>query len=91
MLEDLTAEAQQALDELFKEGRLPFKLVAYRVSSLGMEEYIIYFHDSRLRSIDISWRQGESFKAVVRYAIQERMKRRSGPDFRKKSDDRTAN
>ena len=79
MVEEQKAEAQQALDELFSERLLPFKLSAHRVTSIGLEEYIVYFHDSRLRSLDISWCQGECFKDVFRAAVLERVKRFSGP------------
>ena len=60
MSEEQKAEAQQALDELFSEHLLPFKLTAYRISAIGLEEYILYFNDSRLPAIDgsgvILWR-----------------------------------
>ncbi|MDQ5845161.1 MAG: hypothetical protein M3539_07680 [Acidobacteriota bacterium] len=65
--------AQQTLDELFAESLIPFKLSACVVDSLGSEEYIIRFHDSRLRSIDISWQRGQTFKAVFRAAILDRI------------------
>ena len=84
MLEETQkTEAQHALDELFSEHLLPFKLSANRVAPIGGEEYLIYFHDSRLPSIDISWCQGECFKDVFRVAMLERVKRLSGPLYRK--------
>ena len=67
--------AQQTLDELFEEGLIPFKLSAQLVESLGMEEYIIRFYDSRLYSVDVSWQQGEAFSAVFRAAILARFAR----------------
>jgi hypothetical protein len=75
MLEDKKAEAQQALDELFNEQLLPFKLSARRVQSIGLEEYIVRFDDSRLSSIDVSWVQGEAFKDVLRDAVLQRLRR----------------
>ena len=48
--------AQETLDELFVESLIPFRLSARNVESLGMEEYIVRFHDSRLRSVDVSWK-----------------------------------
>ena len=75
MLEEKKAEAQQALDELFRESLLPFELHARKISSIGLEEYIIYFYDSRLHSIDITWCQAECFKNVVRAAVLERIGR----------------
>jgi hypothetical protein len=75
MLDDKKGEAQQALDELFSEHLLPFKLSARRVESIGLEEYIVRFHGSRLRSIDVSWVQGEVFKDVFRAAVLQRLGR----------------
>ena len=79
MLEEQQAEAQQALDELFIEHLIPFKLSAHKLESIGSEEYIVRFHDSRLRSVDISWLQGQCFKDVFRTAVLERVNRLSGP------------
>lgn len=67
--------AQETLDELFVEGLIPFKLSAQLVESIGMEEYIVRFHDTRLYSVDVSWQQGESFGAVFRTAILARFAR----------------
>jgi hypothetical protein len=67
--------AQQTLDELFVEGLIPFKLSARLVESIGMEEYIVRFYDSRLYSVDVSWRQGEEFRAVFRAAMLGRFAR----------------
>ena len=71
--------AQETLDELFIERLLPFKLSARQVESLGMEEYIVRFHDSRLRSVDVSWKPGQTFKTIFRAAILGRVSRLSGP------------
>ena len=75
MLEEQKAEAQQTLGELFNEQLLPFKLSAARVDSIGLEEYIVRFHDSRLRSVDVSWREGQRFKDAFRLAVLDRVKR----------------
>jgi len=79
VLEEQRLEGQEVLDELFKEHRLPFKLSARALESIGGDEYIVRFHDSRLRSVDISWRQGQSFKVVFLAAVLQRVKRLSGP------------
>jgi hypothetical protein len=71
--------AQQTLDELFAESLIPFKLSAQVVESLGMEEYIVRFHDSRLYSVDVSWQRGQIFKAVFRAAILDRVSRLRRP------------
>lgn len=75
----LLLEAQSALDDLWAEKVIPFELTAHRVESLGLEEYIVRFHDSRLRSVDVSWKKPSSFKNVVRVAILARVARLSGP------------
>jgi hypothetical protein len=68
-------EAQQTLDELYREGLLPFRLSAHKVESLGMEEYIIRFYDSRLNSLDLSVRRDEVFSAVFRAEVLRRVAR----------------
>jgi hypothetical protein len=75
---DHIIEAQQILEELFSAGVLTFKLFACRMENMGGDEYIVRFHDSRLRSIDLSWQEGESFKDVFRSAVLERMGRKHG-------------
>lgn len=67
--------AQETLDELFLESLIPFRLSARKVESLGSEEYIVKFHDSRLHSIDVSWKPDQIFKSVFRAAILGRVKR----------------
>jgi hypothetical protein len=84
--EVIKAEAQQTLDDLFAESLIPFRLNAREVTSLGMKEYVIRFHDSRLRSIDISWKNGESFKEVFRSAVLKRVARLGGPQPNSKPD-----
>jgi hypothetical protein len=91
VLEEQLAQAQQVLDELFSEQLIPFKLSARAMESTGPEEYIVRFHDSRLRSVDISWRQGQSFKDLFRAAVLEQVKKLSGPSRRKPPHDQTSN
>jgi len=67
--------AQETLDELFVQTLIPFKLSACNVESLGMEEYIVRFNDSRLHSVDLSWKTGQSFKSIFRAAILGRVTR----------------
>ena len=74
-IETMKLGAQETLDELFDESLIPFTLSAREVESLGMEEYIIRFHDSRLRSIDVSLPRGQTFKTVFRAAILDRVAR----------------
>jgi len=77
-LDNLKAEAQAALDELWATELIPFQLTAHKVESLGAEEYIIRFHDSRLRSVDVSWKNQGSFADAVRIAVLARAARLSG-------------
>ncbi len=72
-------EAQKALDELFSEQLLPFKLTACAVKNVGLQEYIIRFYDSRLNSVIVSWYEGLSFKDICRTAVLEKVKAFSGP------------
>lgn len=74
----MKSEAQEMLDDLFAEGQIPFELSARAVESLGMEEYIIRFHDSRLFSIDVSYHRGQTFKTVFTTAILDRVSRLRG-------------
>ena len=82
---DQQIEAQEALDDLFNERLLPFRLKAHKVRPIGMDEYVVYFYDSRLQSIDITWNEGESFKRIVREAVLERVSRSSSAVKRKAS------
>jgi hypothetical protein len=74
----MKSEAQETLDDLFAAGQIPFKLSARAVESLGMEEYIVRFYDSRLFSLDLSYQRGETFKTVFTTAILNRVARLSG-------------
>ena len=82
MVDDMTTEiesmklgAQQTLDELFAAGLIPFKLSARVVESIGEDEYIVRFHDSRLYSVDVSWQRDQPFSKVFRTAILDRITR----------------
>lgn len=76
--ENLTLEAQSVLDDLWATKRIPFQLTAHKVDSIGAEEYIIRFYDCRLKSIDISWREENSFKEALTAAVLARVARISG-------------
>jgi hypothetical protein len=79
----LQLEAQSVLDELMRGGQLPFNLEARRLVSEG-SQHTIHFHDSRLRSITVTWEAGQSFKEVIRAAVLDRVSRLSGPLNKKK-------
>jgi hypothetical protein len=74
----LEAEAQQALDELWNEKAIPFKLDVGKLTK-GMGEYTIHFYDSRMRTAHISLTGHESFKDMVRAAVLERVKKLERP------------
>jgi hypothetical protein len=76
--EKLTLEAQSVLDDLWATKKIPFKLTAHKVDWLGSEEYIIRFYDRRLKSIDISWSKGNSFKDAFTVAVLARVARITG-------------
>jgi hypothetical protein len=75
MFDDLTSEAQAVLDDLWAEKLIPFQLTARKVESVGLEEYIIRFSDSRLDSVDVSWKNLDSFKDALRFAVLGRVAR----------------
>ena len=82
----LRLEAQQVLDDLMKEGLLPFKLRAGEMVSEGSGKYTILFHDSRIRSTTFTMEAGQSFKEAIRAATLARAERMSGPLSRKKAE-----
>jgi len=69
----LILKVQRTLDELFSKGQLPFELTAYGVRKLGIDEYTVPFHDSRIHSITFTLKTGASFKEVVRSAVLQRV------------------
>jgi len=83
LLDDLKVDAQQALDELIDEGRLPFRLRARILRQEEDDFYVIYFHDSRIRSVSIRLSGDQSFKDLVRAAVLRKVsviKNPSGED-----------
>ena len=79
LLDELTLQAQSVLDDLWTKKLIPFQLRAHRVESLRPEVYAIRFHDSRLHSVDVSWKKEESFKDKVRVAVLAKVGRLTGP------------
>ena len=78
MLEDLHAEAQQALDELWDEKLIPFKLSVGKLTE-GVGEYTIHFYDSRISRAHVPLTEGQSFREMVRSAVLARVQKMSGP------------
>ena len=87
LFDDLMSEAQSVLDELWAENLIPFQLTARKVESVGLEEYIIRFNDSRLHSVDVSWKNLDSFKDALRVAVLARVARLTGPLKRSANND----
>ena len=67
--DELRCEAQSVLHQLWVEQLIPFELVARKIDCLNDGEYVIRFYDSRLRSVTISWTDGDSFADLVRVAV----------------------
>ncbi len=78
MLEDLHAEAQQVLDELWDEKLIPFKFTVEKFTE-GVGEYTIHFYDSRIYRVHVSLTEGHSFRDMVRSAVLARVEKLSGP------------
>jgi hypothetical protein len=77
MLEELQAEAQEILDELWNEKLIPFELTIRSVTE-GVGEYIIRFYDSRIHLVHVPLADGHPFKHQVRSAVLERVAKVSG-------------
>ena len=74
----LEKEAQQVLDELWKEKLIPFKLSVGKISKLS-GEFVIHFYDSRIWTARVPLNKGESWAAMVRAAVLNRVSKLSGP------------
>jgi hypothetical protein len=75
MLEDQKVEAQQVLDELFREGLLPFELCARQLVLTGTRDCQVLFHDSRLHSVKVSYLKPQRFRNVFRAAVLEKVEK----------------
>lgn len=64
-------QAQEALDELWAEHVIPFKLIAYKVDRVSIRDhrYRVHFFDARLPEVIVEWTPGISFKDLVRIAV----------------------
>jgi hypothetical protein len=69
------SEAQNVLDELHGQQLIPFKLTAFKVESIGRDQYMSYFHDGRLPALMVSWVEGKSFRDVFRAVILDHVSR----------------
>ena len=72
--EDLVRQAQDAVDELYAEGRLPFSLTAFKVERDQSGVYhVVTFYDARLDDVVVLWQHSLSFKQAVRDAVLRRL------------------
>jgi hypothetical protein len=74
----LTTEAQQVLDDLWREKLIPFALRVGKITKAS-SAYTIHFHDSRIRTALVSLTEGQSFRDMVREAVLTRVGEMSGP------------
>ncbi len=77
----LKGEAQDALNELFLEGKLQSMMTAFRVLDDDWDPnfYKIDFLDEWLPSVTLLWEdQQTSFREVVKKAVVRELKRRAG-------------
>jgi len=81
MPEDLKANAQTVLDELWNEQLIPFALTVGKITK-DADEYTIHFHDSRIRTARVPFTEGTEglpFEDRVRSAVLDRVAKMSGP------------
>ena len=71
----LEVKAQQVLDELWSERRIPFAMNVVKISK-GPGEYTIHFCGRRIRSVRIARTKGRFFKDLVRSAVLARMSKK---------------
>ena len=74
----IEADAQQVLDELWSEKLLPFALKVGKITKASAE-YTIHFYDSRIHTTRVPLTPGQSFRAMVRSAVLDRVAKMSGP------------
>jgi hypothetical protein len=74
----LEAEAQQVLDELWREKLVPFVLRVGKLTKAS-GEYTIHFYDSRISTAVVPLLKNQSFRDMVRAAVLDRVTKLSGP------------
>ncbi len=77
MLIKYKADAQPALDSLYREHLIPFELRAQKVTEENPGAFRIHFYDSRLHSVVIDLKQETSFADQVRAAVLSRVEFRT--------------
>lgn len=76
MLERHIIDVQRALDDLFANKLVPFRLVARTITEDYLGEVTVHFHDSRLRSVTVGALSGDSLAPQVRSAVLQRLGRK---------------
>ena len=66
--------AQRALDDLWVEHRIPFKLIAHEVKEVDVNDFVIEFYDSRLLSVKVRLIPGRSFEECVSEAVLDELR-----------------
>jgi len=74
----LKIKAQEELDKMWDEGLTPFKMNVGKFTVVA-GGYLIEFHDSRIRSVNIPLAKGRPWNEVIREAVLERVRQMSGP------------
>ena len=74
----LEVEAQQVLDDLWKEKRSPFQLNVGKITK-ARDEYTIHFYDARMRTARVPLLEDSSFREMVRIAVLARIAQMTGP------------
>lgn len=74
----LEIEAQQVLDDLWRDRFIPFALNVGKLTEAS-GEYTIHFHDSRIYTAHVPLTQGQSWAEMVRVAVLARTAMLPGP------------
>ncbi len=76
-IENLRRDAQEALDDLWAEHEIPFKITAYEVLAGGHPGYyMVRIYYRQVPSLFIFWNRKESFKAAVRKVLERTVGKR---------------
>jgi hypothetical protein len=70
---------QEGLDQLFVECQIPFALTAQNVIEQGPGVYEVRLRDKRIQSFRFSWKDGDSFKEVLRVGVVDRERELAEP------------
>lgn len=74
----IETEAQQVLDELWREKLIPFSLSVGKITR-DLEAYTLHFYDSRMSTTSVPLAERALFRGMVRSAVLDRVTKLSGP------------